>query len=1274
MTDTIKALEAQLSALEADPQAEVRKEIDALNDLAWALSDTDMQRAQSLSQKAHTLATSIDNGAEAYQLGSAYALRTLGYLNQRLGDHSLGLSQLIEAQRIFESLNHEHGLPDVLDGMAGIYYQIGNFPEALKYAYQQLDAAERLGDKRRIANANNNLACIYFDTGDHKRSIETLSKNLQIAAETGFKRIEALSHMNLAETYSAAEDYEKALEHGLSALRANREAEFVLFEVFSLKIIGETYLKMGNSSQALHYLEETLALCRKQDAKPFEGPILLSIGQTYRDMRQFDLALDQLRQGLVVAQSINARGELFRIHLLMSEIFEQQGDFAQALYHFRQHHSVKESVFNEKADERLKVLQVVYDTETARSSQRFWQSVLDALSASIAILDEAGTIVAVNAPWRRFAEDNHLGWADYGIGRNYLAVAEAPSGDGAEQALEAASGVREVMAGVRDQFQMQYPCHSLTEERWFAMNVTRFQSGQGVQVVVTHEDITARVRTEAARKSAEEALKKQFQYEKALAACSRTLHRATDDQPLDQDNLNEALGYLMEGARADRAYIFRNFDDPEDGFCSGIVAESVRPGLPVNLYNPFSKKIPWSWAPEENRLTLEAGNPCGGPTRELFASAPLILENLQKQSIWSVQFFPIHLGDTWWGYLGFDDCQTDREWDESEIRLLRTASEIIGNVLQRWAAEASLREAHDELEKRVEQRTADLQQQVVQRELAEKRLRQRLEVESELAAMSARFMQAPDFDQHVSDMLQDVGRLFGFTRTHLFRCLDGGTLITKTHEWCAPGVPSLIHDWQNVPAASFPWLAERLQRDPIVLIQDVSELPPEARAERERLEQRQIESIMFLPLFVDAELAGFLGCEGFRKPGADLEEDLRALKVVVGLLAGALQREVVLNMLEERVSARTQELALFFDMTMLASQLRDMQDILQPGLARILEIGRCRAACIHVLTEDQASLRLVAQQGVPDACLGQLETLQPQERLADWVAGPNDPILVPDLTADDRAPVEVYLAGFQAYLGAQLRVRGQPVGVLSCYWDSSKHFSTDEVSLLVAVAQQLGVTVENNRLRQHIQDVAVVEERQRLARDLHDAVTQSLYSMSLFARSGREALEDADMPRLEDSLAQLEDNTLLALKEMRLLLYQLLPVALEDKGLARALDLRFDSVERRLGIAVDYQVAGSLDLSQVMEMEVYRIAIEALNNVLRHAGASAVRFHIRSDEDRLELEISDNGQGFDLDQVSHGMGLQSMRERAEGLGGTLRVSSTPGQGTQVLLVVPEIGA
>jgi PAS domain S-box-containing protein len=102
--------------------------------------------------------------------------------------------------------------------------------------------------------------------------------------------------------------------------------------------------------------------------------------------------------------------------------------------------------------------------------------------------------VTVNASWRHFAEENGLAWDDYGVGRNYLAAAEAAIGDEPQSAQQVATGIREVVAGQRDQFWMQYPCHSPGEERWFEMRVTRFESPQGIQVVIAHENITDRVK------------------------------------------------------------------------------------------------------------------------------------------------------------------------------------------------------------------------------------------------------------------------------------------------------------------------------------------------------------------------------------------------------------------------------------------------------------------------------------------------------------------------------------------------------------------------------------------------------------------------------------------------------------------------------------------------------------------------------------------------------------------------------------------------------------
>jgi PAS domain S-box-containing protein len=134
--------------------------------------------------------------------------------------------------------------------------------------------------------------------------------------------------------------------------------------------------------------------------------------------------------------------------------------------------------------------------EALRTSQQLLQSALDALSANIAILDEAGKIMVVNASWRAFADENDLAWADYGVGRNYLAVADSASGDSAEGAQEAAGGIGELLSGQRDRFLVEYPCHRPGEERWFIMRATRFESSEGVRVAVSHENITERKRAE----------------------------------------------------------------------------------------------------------------------------------------------------------------------------------------------------------------------------------------------------------------------------------------------------------------------------------------------------------------------------------------------------------------------------------------------------------------------------------------------------------------------------------------------------------------------------------------------------------------------------------------------------------------------------------------------------------------------------------------------------------------------------------------------------------
>jgi tetratricopeptide (TPR) repeat protein len=268
MTDTnaIRQLEEQLAETECQPDTDVCRKIDILNDLAWQLSDVDLKRAYALAESACTLAAHPDERDLPYQAGMAHGLRTLGYLNQRFGNHPLGLSQLIKAQEICEALSLSDVLTDVLDSITSIYGQIGDFATALSYCYRQLAAAQQIGDARRVVNAQNNLASIYLAMGDHARSIETFQQNLQKAVEIGFARIEAISLLNLAEMHLLAGNYEQALAYTLRGQQVCHTAGFALFAVYAQKAIGKIYLKLKKAT-GIPALEQALAMARAQASK-----------------------------------------------------------------------------------------------------------------------------------------------------------------------------------------------------------------------------------------------------------------------------------------------------------------------------------------------------------------------------------------------------------------------------------------------------------------------------------------------------------------------------------------------------------------------------------------------------------------------------------------------------------------------------------------------------------------------------------------------------------------------------------------------------------------------------------------------------------------------------------------------------------------------------------------------------------------------------------------------------------------------------------------------
>jgi len=203
--------------------------------------------------------------------------------------------------------------------------------------------------------------------------------------------------------------------------------------------------------------------------------------------------------------------------------------------------------------------------------------------------------------------------------------------------------------------------------------------------------------------------------------------------------------------------------------------------------------------------------------------------------------------------------------------------------------------------------------------------------------------------------------------------------------------------------------------------------------------------------------------------------------------------------------------------------------------------------------------------------------------------------------------------------------------------------------------------------------LAVVEERQRMARDLHDSAIQALYGLVLSAEGAARKLAEGKVGLVGERLQEIRRTAHVALREMRSLIFELRPPDLEKEGLVAALRGRLESVEDRAGVRTSLEVEGDGRLPHNLEAGLYRVIQEALNNALKHSRAEQVTVSLNLGPEQVAVEVADDGIGFDTQaaQSGGGLGLRGMVERAQELGGKLSLQSEPGQGTRIRLEVPQ---
>ena len=395
-------------------------------------------------------------------------------------------------------------------------------------------------------------------------------------------------------------------------------------------------------------------------------------------------------------------------------------------------------------------------------------------------------------------------------------------------------------------------------------------------------------------------------------------------------------------------------------------------------------------------------------------------------------------------------------------------------------------------------------------------------------------------------------------------------------------------------------------------------------------------------------------------------------KVICDVIRDVTERVEAFRMLEERVTA----LARISASLTVGQTMEDTLD----ALAACVVHSTAAVACSVVLIDAETGLpRTAGAHGLPE---GYTKGMQAAYR-AGLRPAPMEafrthrPVLVRDvrqIALKQPLPSSVHRfireAPWDTIYCVPLVYRGLALGTLNLYYLPGDEPGEDESVFLGAVADQTAVVVENARLFAAAQDTAALEERQRLARELHDSVSQALYGIILGTDAARTLL-DRDPGQVAEPLEYVLSLAKAGLAEMRALIFELRPESLATEGLIAALEKQAALVQARHELAVHAALCDEPDVPLEAKETIYRVAQEALHNTVKHAQAGGVELRLEQDASGILLEVRDDGKGFDPANSFPGhLGLKSMRERVARLGGTLQIESAPEEGTRIRVRIP----
>lgn len=402
----------------------------------------------------------------------------------------------------------------------------------------------------------------------------------------------------------------------------------------------------------------------------------------------------------------------------------------------------------------------------------------------------------------------------------------------------------------------------------------------------------------------------------------------------------------------------------------------------------------------------------------------------------------------------------------------------------------------------------------------------------------------------------------------------------------------------------------------------------------------------------------------------------------VGVLARAFnsmtaQLRDLVSRLEERVEERTQ--ALMRRTVQLETSARVSREItsildISDLLRSIVELIRDAFGYYqtHIFLIDEAAQQLVMSASTVDEKPFLRQLPLDGDSLNANAARNREPVLVGDVAQDAQYVHDDHLPDVQSELVVPLRVGTHVIGTLDVQSTAVNDFTSDDVLLIESLGDQIAIAIENAQLYDQSRELATLEERNRLARELHDSISQSLFSLDLHAKAVAKYLRQ-DPDRAEAQLELLRQLARDAVEEMRTLVFDLRPPLLEEGGLALALRQQVELLRKPEGPEFILLIEGNGRLAPDTELGLLRVAQEALTNAMKHANARRIELRLSQDSTQVTLSVEDDGCGFDARNLSEDircLGLRGMRDRMEALNGSLEIVSRSGQGTWVTARLP----